>query len=515
MENSESSFDSLELPKSPRRDLSSQDFEELDWKRIYNYAKALDREKLFCSQATEPLNPGIVDLSSDCFAEGRWSQVFSARICGQWFACKRICTSSESNRKVYEKEINILQTLRNRPHWHVVQLLGFFPKPECSDERNLVLSPLAECTLADYLSQEPVTGHKRVVQRWFGCLAGGLLNIHEQNIKHKDIKPGNLLVHGDNIIITDLGISNKFSGRSTSYGDSLGTSTYMAPEVHKRNEQTRVHRGRQQDVWSLTCCFIEMLAFVLGIRIHDFRKSCARDNAFRFSFYGDYNGIIAWLNDLKTQTKEQSHLALIDLLLSSFKLDKTERPIASDLFARLREMPMFVGECCALPQSGQEPNYEMLSLSLSTNLPSLKPGSLSYFVASAGCRIQSRRNFPSARASMGELLGEVEQENVRSLRSAERKLMLYIAPVCPIKRRIVNNIADVICFQRQCNSAEEYLSFCNAFYEQLAEAVKSGEYPLYDRQAGEEEKPYTTAYFAVLVEVILSRCRTSAWLNDG
>lgn len=72
----------------------------------------------------------------------------------------------------------------------------------------------------------------------------------------------------------------------------------------------------------------------------------------------------------------------------------------------------------------------------------------------------------------------------------------------------------MILFQRRCNSTKQYISFCNVFYEQLAEAVKSGDYPLYDEQAGEEEKPYTTAYFAVLVEVILSCCRTSEWFKD-
>ena len=73
----------------------------------------------------------------------------------------------------------------------------------------------------------------------------------------------------------------------------------------------------------------------------------------------------------------------------------------------------------------------------------------------------------------------------------------------------------MIPLQRRCSSAKEYLSFCNAFYKDLAEAVKCEEYPLYDEQVGEEEKPYTTAYFAILVEVILNRCRTSKWANDG
>src|SRR5204863_5069725 len=141
----------------------------------------------------------------------------------------------------------------------------------------------------------------------------GLQNIYGHKIKHRDIKPGNLLVHGDTIIIADLGIANKFSRRSTSYGDSSGTRTYMAPEVHNG-----VRRGRRQDVWSLTCCFIEMLAFLFGVRIRDFRNSC-RGNGSRFQFYGDYDRIVAWLNDLKTRTEELQLFALIDLLLSSFR----------------------------------------------------------------------------------------------------------------------------------------------------------------------------------------------------
>jgi serine/threonine protein kinase len=328
------------------------------------------------------------------------------------------------NRKVYEKEIEILQPLRNSPHWHVIQLLGFFSKPECNNDGCLILSPLAECTLEDYISQKPVPRRKWAVQRWFGCLAGGLTNIHEQNTKHKDIQPGNLLVHDDNIVITDFGLSNRFFGKSKSFGFSPGTWIYTAPEVYKYNEP-EVGRGRKQDVWSLICCYIEMLSFVLDFNIHDFRKWCRPDDPWRFTFYGDYDKVVAWLNHLKTKTKEQSHLALIDLLLDSFKLEEEERPTASDLFARLREMPMFVGECCAIPQSRQEP-----SVSLSTNVQSLKPGSLSHFVISTSRRILSQLSCPSAHASMSELLGEVEGENVRSLRSTEKKLMLYIAPVC-------------------------------------------------------------------------------------
>ena len=131
-----------------------------------------------------------------------------------------MCSMSQS-----APSIENLQTLHNPPHRHIIQLMGSFSRQGYKGEGNLILSPLAECTPEEYLSKEPVTGRKETVRQWFGCLAGGLMKMHKQRIKHKDIKPGNLLVHGDNVIITDMGISNKFFVRSTSYGDSRGTWT--------------------------------------------------------------------------------------------------------------------------------------------------------------------------------------------------------------------------------------------------------------------------------------------------
>jgi serine/threonine protein kinase len=105
-----------------------------------------------------------------------------------------------------------------------------YTKPECN-EGPFILSPLAECNLKEYLSGTPTLDRKLSVAKWFGCLIAGLHNIHLQDMKHKDIKLDNILIHGSNIIITDLGISNKFLDSSLSTGDSPGSFAYMAPEV--------------------------------------------------------------------------------------------------------------------------------------------------------------------------------------------------------------------------------------------------------------------------------------------
>jgi serine/threonine protein kinase len=409
--------------KSNRPDLEAKYFGELDLKKLDEYRSVLVSEKLFVDGGEMNITPSMVEVDEPPFTQGTMSCVLRGRIGGQWFAIKRSWISIVDVYNIYEKEIKSLQALSESRSWHIIQLIGHYIEP--ANEGNLVLSPLAECTLKDYLSQPPTLRCKLVVMRWFGCLAGALQSIHEQNIKHKDIKTENILVHGDNIIITDLGISNKFTVSSTSFGESLGSIMYMAPEVHDGSR-----RGRQQDVWSLICCFIEMYSFIVGYTISDFRKLCNLSE-WSFRFNDGHDRVIVWLNHLKSLTKEQAHLALLDLLLTGFKKNQEERPTASELFDRLRDMGMFVGECCAIPRSHSRSGSEKFSLSLSMDPQLLQSGSLPHFLVGAGRRITSRLLLPSIRASMDELLQEAELEHVRSLRSAEREVMFYIAPVRP------------------------------------------------------------------------------------
>ena len=53
-----------------RLDLTPKNSQGLNWERIYEHGKALDSEKVFCGQVTEPLNPDIAELSANWFARG-------------------------------------------------------------------------------------------------------------------------------------------------------------------------------------------------------------------------------------------------------------------------------------------------------------------------------------------------------------------------------------------------------------------------------------------------------------
>jgi serine/threonine protein kinase len=63
-----------------------------------------------------------------------------------------------------------------------------------------------------------------------GCEA--LEYVHSQQIVHRDVKPHNLILGRDGIILVDFGIARLFEDQTEDEGTiGIGTPRYMAPEV--------------------------------------------------------------------------------------------------------------------------------------------------------------------------------------------------------------------------------------------------------------------------------------------
>jgi serine/threonine protein kinase len=165
----------------------------------------------------------------------------------------------EKLNQAFQNEINIIKQLH--PHSHITQVHWSYA---CGNELGMLLTPVAcDGDLRAYLraiqdtAKPPTPDQQSILRRSFGCLASGLAHIHSHTIRHKDIKPQNILVHDGQMIYTDFGIAfdATLEDTTTTGKPEAFTRRYCAPEVANWEQ-----RNRKSDVFSLGCVFIEIIA---------------------------------------------------------------------------------------------------------------------------------------------------------------------------------------------------------------------------------------------------------------
>ena len=89
-------------------------------------------------------------------------------------------------------------------------------------------------------------------------VAGALDYAHRHDVVHRDIKPGNILLHDGHALVADFGIAKALSSveseGATQAGTSVGTPAYMSPEQAAGDAL-----DARTDLYSLGCVLYEML----------------------------------------------------------------------------------------------------------------------------------------------------------------------------------------------------------------------------------------------------------------
>lgn len=197
---------------------------------------------------------------------------------GLTFARKQIQVLKSNRRKLVECINDEIATLKSLQHLHIVQFLGSYE--EQLPNRSLaaiLMYPVGDADLRTFLDNvgpcfnstgthigpSGTTAEASWLTKWFTCLQSALSYMHEQGIRHQDIKPSNIIHRGSEVFFTDFSSAAHFVPGHTTSSDGLARSTamYTAPEQDREllvDDEVGRH-GRSADVFSLGCVFVEML----------------------------------------------------------------------------------------------------------------------------------------------------------------------------------------------------------------------------------------------------------------
>lgn len=276
-----------------------------------------------------------------------------------------------------QREITQLKKVKHR---HIVQFVKSYQR---GSHYGLLLRPAATTDLEKLLERyrrnqndyQKSTGEQRkarvllrpILLTAFGCLSHGLSHIHGRRIKHKDIKPANILYekemsrdHPARLLWADFGLASHFgpTGSSKTWSWSQYSRRYAAPErmeesqavldakaaglagVHtnqdtdeeseeseedEKEEETKSSKrrpanGRSSDIFSFGCVFLEILSTVTDAKIPNADSES-------YEFWRNITKLQAWAESQKNQLKQGDPLRVpFALAIKMIRYKARKRP---------------------------------------------------------------------------------------------------------------------------------------------------------------------------------------------
>ena len=140
-----------------------------------------------------------------------------------------------------------------------------------------------------------------LLRRYFVCLSQALSYLHEAGVRHKDIKPKNILIdESGRAVLTDFGISRRFPKDKPHVTNNEWNFTrkYASPEMKDR----RMPRDDPSDVFSLGCVFLEMATLLLGEDLAKLSKFCTTTinvSATDEAYHCNLDKVYSWIDHLR------------------------------------------------------------------------------------------------------------------------------------------------------------------------------------------------------------------------
>ncbi|KAF3000706.1 hypothetical protein E8E13_002667 [Curvularia kusanoi] len=220
--------------------------------------------------------------------------------------CRRIQLARKTIRcnRRFTKQMAVMEVahLRRVQHRHIIRLVGTYTFKR---DLAILLYPVATWNLDEFLEEyihnPPKARNKLTIWRFFGCLAGAMACIHAQNVKHMDIKPGNILVRRSEdayrVYIADFGIARAYKSAEASNTDSPTSFTpiYAAPEVITQDK-----RGYPADIFSLGCVFLEIVEAIMHAHLCPPRRSLSALRIGNRSYSANLKSVHEWCDEVHT-----------------------------------------------------------------------------------------------------------------------------------------------------------------------------------------------------------------------
>lgn len=182
---------------------------------------------------------------------GGYGTVFKGVGAGGLVAVKRVEIRSDHHARADAeqalRELDVAQVVDASPGHNIMPILDF----DLSEERLLLVMPVADRSLADVIRQGPSTDAE--VKVLLHQMAVALQRLAVPGVLHRDIKPENILWYQDGWHLADFGIARIRSAPTARYTfQGNGTFEYLAPEGWNLQNRTVA-----MDLYALGCVAYE------------------------------------------------------------------------------------------------------------------------------------------------------------------------------------------------------------------------------------------------------------------